>query len=258
MPRQGSLFLSPACIARSCRRLSSSVECDWLQPHAHLPPSILGEEATQQPLPSPVCTEVDRTEVMDNLPPDIRFDDLALGEDDLIIDEDEDDILRLLRDVEEEGEEDSLAPRPTQGRDVPSPTLGYGLVDVCKRAAAKLKIRTLNVTTLLMVYQKLNKNEPNPLLREEICVVSDLNLRASTGAIQGCGRVIRLPVVEDRVLRLNLSSLTGETADFLDAPIEPKELFGPIDWNCTEQEEKLPASACPANPGPTPVQPPQP
>lgn len=50
--------------------------------------------------PSPVLysTEVDRAEVMDSLPPDIRFDDLELGEDDLIIDEDEDDVLHLLRD----------------------------------------------------------------------------------------------------------------------------------------------------------------
>lgn len=219
--------------------------------------------------PSPVLysTEVDRAEVMDSLPPDIRFDDLELGEDDLIIDEDEDDVLHLLRDGEEEVEEDPLAPRPTQGRDVPSPTLGYGLMDVCKRAAAKLKIRTLNVPTLLMAYQGelleekgnlLNKNEYNPLLWEEICVVSDLNLRASRGAIQGCGRVIHLAVVGDRALWLNLSSLTEkETADFLDAPIEPKELFGPNDWNCTVQE-KLPTSACPANPGPTPVQRPQP
>lgn len=47
------------------------------------------------------------------------------------------------------------------------------------------------------------------------------------GAIQGCGRAMSLAVVGERVLWLDLSSLLDIENGFLDALVEPKELFGP-------------------------------
>lgn len=72
------------------------------------------------------------------MPPlSVRFDDLA-GEEDLVIDEDEDDILRLDHDGEEEDPHPRLPPPDLTGWVVQAQ--GYGLVDVCKWASAKLNI----------------------------------------------------------------------------------------------------------------------
>ncbi|RXN03734.1 putative GAG protein [Labeo rohita] len=62
---------------------------------------------------------------------------------------------------------------------------------------------------------------------EEICGIADLNLRTSRGAVQSCGRSMGLAVVGERALWLGLSGLSDrEKVDFLDAPVEPKALFG--------------------------------
>lgn len=100
-----------------------------------------------------------------------------------------------------------------------------------------LGVRALNATSLLTAYQaelmdemgkQLDAGTPNPVVWEEICYITDLNLRTFRGAIQSCGRAMGLAVVGERALWLNLSSLTDkEKADLLDAPIDPKALFGP-------------------------------
>ncbi len=62
---------------------------------------------------------------------------------------------------------------------------------------------SLNAMTLLSAYQaeileemgrQLNSGMPNPALWDEICIVNDLILRSSHGAVQGCGRVMGLAV----------------------------------------------------------------
>ncbi|KAL1274415.1 hypothetical protein QQF64_027229 [Cirrhinus molitorella] len=58
---------------------------------------------------------------------------------------------------------------------------------------------SVNAVTLLSAYQveileemgrQLDLGVPNPALWDEICVVNDLVLRSSRGAVQGCGRVM--------------------------------------------------------------------
>lgn len=103
--------------------------------------------------------------------------------------------------------------------------------------SSSLGVRTLNATTLLSAYQaelleemgsQLDSGIPNPALWEEICFITDLNLRTSRGAIQSCGRAMGLAVVGERALWLNLSTLNDkEKVDLLDAAIDPKVLFGP-------------------------------
>lgn len=94
-------------------------------------------------------------------------------------------------------------------------------------------VKNLNVT-LLAAYQAelflLDKGSPSPKVWEEICVVTDLTLRVSRGAVQGCGRVMGLAVAGERVLWLNLSSLPDQDEQvIIDAPFDPsraKGLFG--------------------------------
>lgn len=102
--------------------------------------------------------------------------------------------------------------------------------------SSALAVRALNATSLLTAYQaelmeemgrQMDAGSPNPALWEEICVIADLNLRTSRGAVQSCGRSMGLAVVGERSLWLGLSGLSDrEKADFLDAPVEPKALFG--------------------------------
>lgn len=69
--------------------------------------------------------------------------------------------------------------------------------------------------------------DPNPVLLKEICVIADLNLHTSRGAVQSCGRSMGLVVVGERSLWLSLSRLSEKgKVEFLDAPINPKDLFG--------------------------------
>lgn len=77
--------------------------------------------------------------------------------------------------------------------------------------------------------KQLVSGSPNPVLWEEICYITDLNLRTARGAIKSCGRSMGLAVMGEWSLWLNLSSLSDrEKADLLNAPIDPKELFGPV------------------------------
>ncbi|KAI2647103.1 Malformin synthetase mlfA [Labeo rohita] len=63
-----------------------------------------------------------------------------------------------------------------------------------------LVVRALNITSLLMAYQaelleelgtQLDAGNPNPTVWEEICNITDLNLRTSRGAVQSCGSLRR-------------------------------------------------------------------
>lgn len=97
---------------------------------------------------------------------------------------------------------------------------------------------SLNAVTLLSAYQgeileemgrQLDSGTPNPTLWDEICVVNDLILRSSRGAVQGCGRVMGLAVSGERALWLNLSGLSdAQKAEIMDSTYDPsKGLFGP-------------------------------
>lgn len=79
-----------------------------------------------------------------------------------------------------------------------------------------MAVRALNVTSLLTAYQaelleemghQLDTGSLNPALWEEICLITCLNFRTSHGAVQSCGRSMRLAVVRERVLWLSLSGL---------------------------------------------------
>ncbi|KAI7805394.1 putative GAG protein [Triplophysa rosa] len=105
---------------------------------------------------------------------------------------------------------------------------------ICKSSA--LAVHTLNTTSLLKAYQaelleemgrQLDSGSPNPVLWEEICVIANLNLRMSRGAVQSCERSMGLAVAGERFLWLSLSGLSDkEKLEFLDAPIDPKVMFG--------------------------------
>lgn len=103
---------------------------------------------------------------------------------------------------------------------------------------AAQSVCALNAVTLLSAYQaeiledmgrQLDSGSPNPALWDEICVVNDLILRSSRGAVQGCGRVMGLAVSGERALWLNLSGLgDAQKAEVMDAAYDPtKGLFGP-------------------------------
>lgn len=90
--------------------------------------------------------------------------------------------------------------------------------------SAALSVRALKVKTLLLACQAdllqemgnlLVKGIVSQDLWEEICIIAYLNLRASRGAIQGCGHTMSLDVLRERALWLKLSSLSDrEEADF--------------------------------------------
>ncbi|XP_077961988.1 uncharacterized protein LOC144410249 [Gasterosteus aculeatus] len=100
---------------------------------------------------------------------------------------------------------------------------------------AAQSVCSLNAATLLSAYQgeemgrQLDSGSPNPALWDEICVVNDLILRSSRGAVQGCGCVMGLAVSGERALWLNLSGLSDvQKAGVMDAAYDPaKGLFGP-------------------------------
>ena len=82
--------------------------------------------------------------------------------------------------------------------------------------------------------KQLDSGTLNLVSWDEICMATDLNLCASHNAIQGCGHTMSLAVVGEWALWLSLSSLTEkETVDLLDAPVIPKELFGPLSPPCS-------------------------
>ncbi len=71
---------------------------------------------------------------------------------------------------------------------------------------------------------RLRISQPSAL--EEICVIADLNLCTSYGAVQSCGQSMSLAAVGERSLWLGLSGLSDkEKVEFLDAPIDPKAMF---------------------------------
>ena len=103
---------------------------------------------------------------------------------------------------------------------------------------AAQSVCSLNAMTLLSAYQaeileemgrQLDSGSPNPTLWDEICIVNDLVLRSSRGAVQGCGRVMGLAVSGERALWLSLSGLSdAQKAEVMDAAYDPtKGLFGP-------------------------------
>ncbi len=74
---------------------------------------------------------------------------------------------------------------------------------------------------------QLDSGSPNPALWEEICVIADLKLCTSRGAVQSCRWSMGLVDVGARSLWLGLSGLSDkEKVEFLDAPIDPKAMFG--------------------------------
>ncbi|KAL7851538.1 hypothetical protein AOLI_G00218940 [Acnodon oligacanthus] len=88
--------------------------------------------------------------------------------------------------------------------------------------------------------RQLDSGAPNSVLWDEICVVNDLVLRSSHGAVQGCGRVMGLAVSGERALWLNLSGL-GDTqkAEVMDVAFDPtKGLFGPAQMRETSTLRK--------------------
>ena len=110
---------------------------------------------------------------------------------------------------------------------------------------AAQSVCALNAVTLLSAYQaeileemgqQLDSGVPNPVLWDEICVVNDLLLRSSRGAVQGSGRVMGLAVSGERALWLDLSGLSeAQKAEVMDAPYDPtKGLFGPALQNMRE------------------------
>ncbi|KAL0185320.1 hypothetical protein M9458_021017, partial [Cirrhinus mrigala] len=101
--------------------------------------------------------------------------------------------------------------------------------------SSALAVRVLNVTSLLIAYQELleelgtqlGTGNPNPTVWEEICNITDLNLRTSRGVVQSCGHTMALPVAGERSLWLNLSSIRDrKKLNFLDAPVDSSGLFG--------------------------------
>ncbi|XP_034564504.1 uncharacterized protein LOC117830473 [Notolabrus celidotus] len=103
---------------------------------------------------------------------------------------------------------------------------------------AAQSVCSLNAQTLLSAYQaemleemgrQLDSGAPNPVLWDEICVVNDLILRSSRGAVQGCGHVMGLAVAGERALWLSLSGLgDAQKIEVMDAAYDPsKGLFGP-------------------------------
>ncbi|ROL48209.1 hypothetical protein DPX16_1646 [Anabarilius grahami] len=96
------------------------------------------------------------------------------------------------------------------------------------------KMERLTASIYQRMYKKwgdgqLDTGVPNPALWDKICVVNDLILRSSRGAVQGCGRVMGLAVSGERALWLNLSGLgDAQKANVMDAAYDPtKGLFGP-------------------------------
>ncbi len=139
--------------------------------------------------------------------------------------------------------------------------------------SSALAVRTLNVTSLLMAYQaelleelgkQLDAGNPNPAVWEEICNITDLNLRTSRGAMQSCGRTMALAVAGERSLWLNLSSIGDrEKLDFLDAPVDSSPAVAAMRQSCDLQKKEgeafdicLPhkrASCPPVPPWPVPL-----
>ncbi|GLD48698.1 uncharacterized protein AKAME5_000263200 [Lates japonicus] len=79
------------------------------------------------------------------------------------------------------------------------------------------------------IKEQLDTGSPNPALWDEICVVNNLILGSSRGAVQGCGRVMGLAVAGERALWVNLSGLSdAQKAEVMEAAYDPtKGLFGP-------------------------------
>ncbi|XP_041840350.1 uncharacterized protein LOC121639256 [Melanotaenia boesemani] len=138
---------------------------------------------------------------------------------------------------------------------------------------AAQSVCSLNAVTLLSAYQaeileemgrQLDSQTPNPLLWDEICVVNDLLLRSSRGAVQGCGRIMGLAVTGERALWLNLSGLSdSQKAEIMDAAYDPtKGLFGPAlermkETSTRRKQEGEAFDLClPRKPQPRPPQPP--
>ena len=96
---------------------------------------------------------------------------------------------------------------------------------------AAQSVCSLNAMTLLSAFQveileemgrQLDSGSPNPALWDEICIVNDLVLRSSRGAVQGCGRVMGLAVSGERALWLSLSGLSdAQKAEVMDAAYDP-------------------------------------
>lgn len=90
---------------------------------------------------------------------------------------------------------------------------------------------------------QLDSGSPNPVLREEKCLIADLNPCMSHGAVQSCGQIMDLAVVWERLLWLSLSGLSDkEKVEFLNAPIEGQR---PCSATCRKRKERHSRSVSP-------------
>lgn len=80
-----------------------------------------------------------------------------------------------------------------------------------------LAVKALNTISLLTAYQAklleemgrhLNAGAANPMIWEEICIISDQTFSASRSAVQSCGCAMGLAIVGQRSLWLNLLSFS--------------------------------------------------
>jgi hypothetical protein len=78
---------------------------------------------------------------------------------------------------------------------------------------------------MLEIHRLLAIGKPNPDLWDEICVITDLNIQAARGAIQGCGHAVSLAVVGREPC--GSTCPVCRTKRNLDAPVVPKELCVP-------------------------------
>ncbi|KAK7905174.1 hypothetical protein WMY93_017781 [Mugilogobius chulae] len=97
--------------------------------------------------------------------------------------------------------------------------------------AVATSMRALNASSMLLAYQAELQDDmnssPDPVVWDELCVVTDLCLRLHRCAVQACGRAMGVMVTQERARWLNLSSLSHrEKTQLLDVPVDPKGLFG--------------------------------
>ncbi|KAK7933480.1 hypothetical protein WMY93_004376 [Mugilogobius chulae] len=99
--------------------------------------------------------------------------------------------------------------------------------------AVATSMRALNASSMLLAYQAELQDDmnssPDPVVWDELCVVTDLCLRLHRCAVQACGRAMGVMVTQERARWLNLSSLSHrEKTQLLDVPVDPKGLFGSL------------------------------
>ncbi len=97
--------------------------------------------------------------------------------------------------------------------------------------AAAFAVRALNVSSMLAAYQaelcKDMATKPDPVVWEEITVITDICLRVQRCAVQDTGKSMGMMVLQERARWLNLTNLSDrEKVDILDMPNVPGGVFG--------------------------------